>query len=101
MKKISSILLAITILIVTLPIFTVCANKESGEPLNLDGYNMVFVDEFEGEALNLDVWEYRSTGARDAGFFHPDTTPQAPWEDALHALPNRLYLRTGRQDRLL
>ena len=33
-----------------------------GEVLDLTGYNLVFVDEFEGNSLNTDVWEYRASG---------------------------------------
>lgn len=39
-----------------------------GEELNLTGYNLVFVDEFEGDTLNTDVWEYRASGERRGGF---------------------------------
>lgn len=39
-----------------------------GEELDLTGYSLVFEDEFEGDALNTDVWEYRSSGARRGGF---------------------------------
>ncbi len=39
-----------------------------GEELNLTGYSLVFVDEFEGDTLNTDVWEYRASGERRGGF---------------------------------
>lgn len=39
-----------------------------GEELDLTGYSLVFEDEFEGNALNTDVWEYRGLGARRGGF---------------------------------
>ena len=39
-----------------------------GPELNLSGYSLVFEDEFEGTALNTDVWEYRGSGPRRGGF---------------------------------
>lgn len=39
-----------------------------GPELNLSGYSLVFEDEFEGTALNTDVWEYRGNGPRRGGF---------------------------------
>jgi len=42
-----------------------------GPPLDLTGYHEVFADDFAGDALDLDKWEYRGTGARSAGFMHP------------------------------
>ena len=36
--------------------------------LEASGYSLVFEDNFDGDALNLDVWKYRSTGARRGGF---------------------------------
>ena len=42
-----------------------------GEELNLDGYTLVFEDEFEGSELNTDIWEYRANGARRGGFNAP------------------------------
>lgn len=39
-----------------------------GEELDLTGYSLVFEDEFEGNALDADVWEYRGLGARRGGF---------------------------------
>ncbi len=39
-----------------------------GEALDLTGYNLVFVDEFEGSTLNTEVWEYRASGERRGGF---------------------------------
>ena len=39
-----------------------------GEPLNLDGYTLVFEDEFDGGALNTDVWVHRAEGERRCGF---------------------------------
>ncbi len=42
-----------------------------GPELDLTGYELVFEDEFEGEELNLDLWQYRGTGASRAGFYAP------------------------------
>ena len=42
-----------------------------GGDLNLDGYKLVFEDEFDGDTLNTDVWNYRATGARRGGFNDP------------------------------
>ena len=43
----------------------------AGQELNLDGYSLVFEDEFEGDSLNEDVWFYRSSGSRRNGFNAP------------------------------
>lgn len=40
----------------------------SGPELDLTGYNLVFEDEFEGDALNTDLWAFRAEGARRGGF---------------------------------
>lgn len=39
-----------------------------GEPLDLTGYQIVVYDEFDGESLNTDIWEYRGNGARRGGY---------------------------------
>ncbi len=39
-----------------------------GPELDLTGYELVFEDEFEGDALNTDVWDYRGSGPRRGGF---------------------------------
>ena len=39
-----------------------------GPELDLEGYNLVFCDEFEGNALDTDAWGYRASGARRNGF---------------------------------
>ncbi|MBO4798073.1 MAG: family 16 glycosylhydrolase, partial [Candidatus Methanomethylophilaceae archaeon] len=39
--------------------------------LRQQGYENVFTDEFDGDALNLDVWEYRANGARRIGYNAP------------------------------
>lgn len=43
-----------------------------GQELNLDGYTLVFCDEFEGDALNTDDWYYRGLGTRRAGYTWSD-----------------------------
>ena len=40
----------------------------AGPELDLTGYKEVFCDEFNGETLNLDVWEHRGVGSRRCGF---------------------------------
>ena len=42
-----------------------------GEEANLDGYTLVFEDNFDGTELNTDIWEYRASGARRGGFNAP------------------------------
>ncbi len=39
-----------------------------GQELDLTGYELVFEDEFEGNTLNTDVWQYRGSGPRRGGF---------------------------------
>ncbi len=39
-----------------------------GQPLNLDGYSLVFCEEFEGDTLNTNDWYYRGLGTRRAGY---------------------------------
>ncbi len=39
-----------------------------GQELNLTGYDLVFEDEFFGDSLNTDVWQYRASGERRGGF---------------------------------
>ena len=39
-----------------------------GDKLNLDGYSLVFCDEFEGSELDTDVWYHRGVGSRRTGF---------------------------------
>lgn len=43
-----------------------------GQELDLTGYELVFEDNFDGDALNMDVWDYRGTGARRGGFNSPN-----------------------------
>ncbi len=39
-----------------------------GELFDLTGYSLVFEDEFNGDSLNTDVWEYRGSGSRRGGY---------------------------------
>ena len=39
-----------------------------GEALDLTGYSLVVYDEFEGDTLNTDIWEYRGNGERRGGY---------------------------------
>ena len=38
------------------------------DPVDLTGYELVFEDEFEGDSLNLDVWEPRGLGPTNSAF---------------------------------
>lgn len=42
-----------------------------GQQLDLTGYNLVFCDEFEGDTLDTDIWEYRASGSRRYGYNAP------------------------------
>lgn len=42
-----------------------------GQKLDLTGYREVFCDEFDGETLDTDAWQYRASGARRNGFNAP------------------------------
>lgn len=37
----------------------------------MSGYELVFEDEFEGDALDLTKWAYRGNGVRLIGFYVP------------------------------
>ncbi|MBQ9851061.1 MAG: glycoside hydrolase family 16 protein [Clostridia bacterium] len=39
-----------------------------GAELDLTGYQLVLEDQFEGDSLNTDIWEYRGSGPRRGGF---------------------------------
>ena len=39
-----------------------------GQELDLSGYELVFCDEFDGDALDLSVWRHRGVGPRRCGF---------------------------------
>ena len=43
----------------------------AGQELSLDGYSLVFEDEFEGGSLDADVWFFRSSGGRRGGYNAP------------------------------
>ena len=40
----------------------------AGQPLDLTGYELVFCDEFDGDALDTAAWRYRGSGRRRGGF---------------------------------
>ena len=39
-----------------------------GQELDLSGYSLVVYDEFDGDTLNTDIWEYRGNGERRGGY---------------------------------
>lgn len=39
-----------------------------GQELNLDGYQLVLYDEFDGDSLNTDIWKHRGLGSRRSGY---------------------------------
>lgn len=43
-----------------------------GEELSLDGYSLVFEDEFDGDALDTEVWEIRAEGGGNGRFWSSD-----------------------------
>ena len=49
-----------------------CLVVPSEADLDLDGYELVFYDEFEGDCLDESVWESRLEGVRRGGFNHSD-----------------------------
>ena len=63
-----------------------------GEELSLDGYSIVFEDEFDGDALNLDVWESRYEGGGNGRF---ETVDQAKVEGG-NLIMTGEYLRDGK-----
>lgn len=66
MKKLAASLLAMLEMLGLILLDTPTTPR--GEELDLSGYSLVFEDEFEGDSLNTDVWEYRSSGARRGGY---------------------------------
>ena len=64
--------LAISLCVILLMQLLSCTTAHRGEEVNLEGYELVFFDDFEGNALDLTKWEYRATGERRGGFNHPD-----------------------------
>ncbi len=65
-KKAVSTLLAMVEIIQMLILGTPLTPR--GPELDLSGYNIVVYDEFEGDSLNTDLWEFRGNGARRGGF---------------------------------
>ena len=74
MKKLFLSSLTIVLILTSLLSFCGCGNgiSSSKTDLNLDGYELVFFDDFNGNSLDLDMWEYRKTGIRRGGINHPD-----------------------------
>ena len=74
-KKFLSALACLALLLSTLTLSACNASVQEffrDKHLNLEGYELSFCDEFEGDSLDLSVWEYRETGARRDAFLHPD-----------------------------
>lgn len=46
--------------------------KPFGEELDLSGYEIVFEDEFDGDALNYDVWQLRKDGPSYMAYYSAD-----------------------------
>lgn len=65
-KKTVSTLLAMVEIIQMLVLGTPLTPR--GPELDLSGYNIVVYDEFEGDSLNTDLWEFRGNGARRGGY---------------------------------
>lgn len=42
-----------------------------GQQLDLSGYEIVLDEEFDGNSLNTDIWEYRASGSRRSGYNAP------------------------------
>lgn len=79
MKRSIKILIALVILASVFTLIatgmTSCRVINSIDPnkhLNLDGYELVMCDDFDGDSLDLSIWEYRLSGARRSGYNHPD-----------------------------
>ncbi len=66
LKKIVSILVAMAEIVSMLIFGTPLTPR--GETLDLADYNIVVYDEFEGDALDTDIWETRGNGSRRGGF---------------------------------
>ena len=68
-------MLVFILCITAIPVFGACNGTTlpliSSGKLNLDGYQLIFEDNFDGNALNLDLWKYRKSGRRRGGFNHP------------------------------
>lgn len=63
-----------------------------GQALDLTGYNLVFEDEFDGDELNLDVWQHRGEGTRRFGY---NADSQAKLENGNLILTGE-YLENGK-----
>lgn len=63
-----------------------------GAPLDLDGYTLVFEDEFEGSSLDTDAWYYRAEGGRRCGY---NAAEQVRIEDG-KAILRAEYLTDGK-----
>ena len=75
MKKFLLRLYIVTWIFILLLSLGGCGAAEEGaskKDLNLDGYELVFFDDFSGDSLNQDIWEYRKNGPRRGGMNHPD-----------------------------
>lgn len=63
-----------------------------GQTLDLTGYREVFCDDFDGDSLNMDVWQHRGEGSRRGGF---NASTQAVVSDGTLKL-NAEYLTDGK-----
>ena len=73
---------------------TSCNTKfviKSGNDLNLDGYELVFCDEFEGDSLDTSVWEYRNLGRVK---FHNDNLNNIEYKDYFRH-PDQVSVENG------
>ena len=64
-RKITSVFAAIIVFFAGL--FNL-SSKPMGPPLDLDGYELVYEDEFDGDSLDLDAWFYRGAGLRRGNY---------------------------------
>lgn len=70
-RYISMILLFIMLVFLTMSLIgcaKISKSLANEESLNLDGYELVMCDEFEGEFLDLSVWKHRGVGPRRDGY---------------------------------
>ena len=63
----------------------------AGQPLDLTGYELVFCDEFNGDALDTEAWRYRGSGRRRGGF----NGEQAVRVEAGNLVITAAYLHNG------
>ena len=75
-KKTAAFILLLSMLCTAMLTLSSCAILEAIIPdsmkPNLEGYELVLYDEFDGDSLDLSTWEYRLSGHRRGGFNHPD-----------------------------